>query len=164
MSGLAQDGAGAAAPHVRMHATCVAVGRHAALLRGPPGAGKSDLALRLIAGPAPRGEPEAFLVADDQVALSREGYRLVARAPENIAGLIEIRGVGIRRMPSVSAAPVALIVDLVAREDLVRLPPDPPPTEEVLGIALPTARLAPFEASAPLKLRLLMGAWRTDTA
>jgi len=148
----------------RVHATCVAIGECGVLLRGPPGAGKSDLALRLIAGPPPRGEPEAFLVADDQVALSREGDALVARAPENIAGLMEIRGVGIRRVPWVSAAPVALIVDLVAREALVRLPPDPLPREDMLGVALPTARLAPFESSAQLKLRLLMGAWRADGA
>lgn len=130
------------------------------LLRGAPGAGKSDLALRLIAGPAPPGEPVACLVADDQVALSREGERLVARAPENLSGLLEIRGVGIRRVACVPAAPVSLIADLLARDAVPRLPPDPLPTEDILGLALPVAQLAPFEASAPLKLRLLMGAWR----
>jgi serine kinase of HPr protein (carbohydrate metabolism regulator) len=166
MAAPSDNGSGAAAHGggLRVHATCVAIGERGVLLRGPPGAGKSDLALRLIAGPPPTGEPEAFLVADDQVVLTREGDTLVARAPENIAGLMEIRGVGIRRVPCVAAATVALIVDLVAREALVRLPPDPLPTEDMLGIALPSARLAPFESSAPLKLRMLMGAWRAAGA
>ncbi len=142
-----------------VHATCVAIGERGVLLRGPPGSGKSDLALRLIAGPPPSGEPAAFLVADDQVAVSREGDQLFARAPERIAGMMEIRGVGIRRVPSVSAAAVVLIVDLVAREAVPRLPPDPLLTEDILSLPIPVARLSPFEASAPLKVRALLGTW-----
>jgi serine kinase of HPr protein (carbohydrate metabolism regulator) len=155
MSAATADGGGA----VRMHATCVAIGGKGALLRGPPGSGKSDLALRLIAGPPPEGQRAAYLVADDQVALSRENDRLIARAPQAIAGLLEIRGVGIRRVPSTEAAQVALIVDLVSRDTVLRLPPEPLPTEDLLGLPFPVAKLAPFEASAPLKLRALLGAW-----
>lgn len=158
MSAATADGGGA----VRMHATCVAIGRKGALLRGPPGSGKSDLALRLIAEPAPEGQHPAYLVADDQVALSLENGRLVARAPQPIAGLLEIRGVGIRRVPSALEAEAALIVDLVAPDAVLRLPPLPLPTEEVLGVPVPTAKLAPLEASAPLKLRALLGAWGTS--
>jgi len=144
---------------VRMHATCVAVGGMGVLLRGPPASGKSDLALRLIAGPPPEDQAPAYLVADDQVALRREGGRLMARPPDSIAGLLEIRGVGIRRVPSVEEARVALIVDLVSADAVPRLPPAPLPTEDVLGQPVPAAKLAPFAASAPLKLRALLGAW-----
>jgi len=144
---------------VRLQATAVAIAGTVALLRGPPGAGKSDLALRLIGEPPPENGQPAYLLADDQVIIARDGNTLTARAPENIAGLIEIRGVGIRRVPSVSDARVALIVDLIARDAVPRLPPEPLPTEQILGLAVPVAKLAPFEASAPLKVRALLGIW-----
>jgi len=153
------DGAGARHPVFRMHATCVAIGGHGVLLRGPPSTGKSDLALRLIAETPPPAEPPAYLVADDQVEITRDGKNLTARAPEPIAGMLEIRGVGIRRVPSVPQVPVALIVDLVPRDAIPRLPPEPSPTEDILGLPVRTARLTPFEASATLKLRALLGAW-----
>jgi len=148
---------------VRMHATCVAIAGNGVLLRGPPGSGKSDLALRLIAGPQLEGHGSACLVADDQVALSRENGRVIARAPQHIAGLLEIRGVGIRSVPSGEAANVVLIVDLVSADAVPRLPPDPLPSVTLLGLPIPVAALAPFEPSAPLKLRLLMGAWSADS-
>lgn len=160
MSAASRDGAGSepADASLRMHATCVAFAGKAVLLRGPPGAGKSDLALRLIAGPTPDGAPPAALVADDQVAITRNGVRLTVRAPETIAGMLEVRGVGIRQVRAVPEAAVALIVDLVASEAIPRLPPDPLPSEDILGLPVSTTRLAPFEPSAPVKLRLLMGA------
>lgn len=130
---------------LRMHATCVALGEAAVLLRGASGAGKSDLALRLI-------EAGARLVADDQVELTAEGGRLVARAPAALAGKMEVRGVGIVPMAAVAAAPVALIADLAAAPE--RLPE--PAQEAILGIAVPRIELAPFEASAPSKLRLAL--------
>jgi len=154
--------AGADEPAIRLHGTCVAVGGKAVVLRGPPGAGKSDLAFRLVAGPPPAGQPPARLVADDQVAVTREAGALVARCPANTAGLLEIRGVGIRRAPSVAQADLALLVDLVPADCIDRLPPEPLPTQPILGVSVPTARLAPFEASAPLKLRALLGAWAKD--
>lgn len=158
MAAATADGGSA----LQMHATCVAIGGEGVLLRGPPGAGKSDLALRVIAGPPPEGHRSAFLVADDQVGLSREDGRLIARPPQPIAGLLEVRGVGIRRVRSTEAAQVALIVDLVSPDAVLRLPPHPLPTEDVLGVTVPTAKLAPFEASAPLKLRALLGGWGTS--
>ncbi len=161
MSATSDSGAGGAehSGALLVHATCVAIGERGVLFRGPPGYGKSDLALRLIAGPPPSGELAALLVADDHVAVSREGDKLFARAPATIAGMMEIRGVGIRRVPAVSAAAVVLIVDLAMREAVLRLPPDPLPTEDILGLRLPVARLSPFEASAPLKVRALLGTW-----
>lgn len=129
----------------RLHATCVALGGAAVLLRGPSGAGKSDLALRLI-------EAGARLVADDQVELAAEGGRLVARAPAAIAGKIEVRGVGIVPMAVAEAAPLALIADLVAAPE--RLPE--PAAETILGVPIPRIEIAPFEPSAPAKLRLAL--------
>ena len=82
-----------------VHGTCVALGRRAALLRGAPGSGKSDLALRFLflarRGPAALEAPA--LVADDQVRLSRDGDRVLAAAPESIVGKMEVRGRGHRR-------------------------------------------------------------------
>jgi len=144
---------------MRLQATAVAIAGTAVLLRAPPGAGKSDLALRLIGERPPDNGQPAYLLSDDQVIIARDGYTLTARAPEKIAGLIEIRGVGIRRVPSVSGARVGLIIDLVTREAVPRLPSDPLPTEDVLGLPVPVAKLAPFEASAPLKVRALLGIW-----
>jgi HPr kinase/phosphorylase len=128
-----------------VHGTAVAIEGEAVLLRGPPGAGKSDLALRLIDG-------GARLLADDQATLQRADNRILVRAPAAIAGLIEVRGVGILRVDPVDEAPLALIVDLLPAAAIERLPDDR--FEAVLGLAIPLIALAPFEASAAAKLRL----------
>lgn len=130
-----------------VHATSVEIGGHAALIRGPSGGGKSDLALRLIDG-------GAVLVADDQTAISNDGGRLFAACPETIAGLLEVRGLGIVRLPHRARAPLALVVDLVAAKDVERLPE--PSSAQFLGVMLPRVALAGFEASAPAKVRLAM--------
>jgi HPr kinase/phosphorylase len=142
-----------------VHATCVALrppgkpsGRawRAVLLRGPSGAGKSDLALRLI-------EAGGRLIADDQTRITRRGKALLASAPAALAGLMEVRGVGIvklGRSQLLSQAPLSLVVDLVPPDRIDRLPE--PALEDVLGVALPLLALAPFEASAPAKLRLAL--------
>jgi serine kinase of HPr protein (carbohydrate metabolism regulator) len=128
----------------------VAIEGRAVLLRGASGSGKSDLALRLI-------DAGAKLVADDQSELRRVGDLLVVRAPSAIAGLIEVRGVGIVRLDAVKEAPVALIADLVPAAEIERLPGRR--TESLLGVALPVVALAPFEASAAAKLRLALSAF-----
>lgn len=133
-----------------MHATAVAIDGRAVLLRGPPGAGKSDLALRLIDG-------GARLVADDQVELQRVGDHVLVSPPEVIAGLIEVRGIGILRVDAVKAAALALLVDLVPWAQVERLPESR--CEEVLGLAVPVIALAAFDASAAAKLRLALGAF-----
>ncbi|MHA1152616.1 MAG: RNase adapter RapZ [Alphaproteobacteria bacterium] len=145
-----------------LHATCVAFdgrdGPLGVLLRGPPGAGKSDLALRLI----DRG---ARLVADDQCEVTIEdraaGPRLIARAPAAIAGALEVRGLGIAEVPSLGQAPVALVVDLVARDEVERLPDTA--VEEILGVELPLLALDPFEAAAPVKLDLALRRFARST-
>jgi serine kinase of HPr protein (carbohydrate metabolism regulator) len=140
-----------------VHGTCIALGRAAALLRGPSGSGKSDLALRFLflarRGPA---APEAPLfVADDQVLLLRDADRILARAPESIRGKMEVRGVGIIDVKCVPEAELVLIVDLVRPEELERLP-DTESGERLLGLDLPLIRLTPWEASAPIKLAVAL--------
>ena len=130
---------------ILVHATAVAIEGNSVLLRGPPGAGKSDLALRLIDG-------GAQLVADDQAELQRAAERILVRSPTTIAGLLEVRGIGIVRVGALAEAPLALLVDLVSPEEVERLPE--PRLEEVLGLAIPLITLAAFEASAAAKIRI----------
>jgi len=130
-----------------IHASCIAIDGAGILLRGPSGSGKSDLALRLIDG-------GAILVADDQVELEVIGGVLFAHPPEVLAGKIEARGIGILENMPWHRAPVALTVDLVAREDVERLPPAR--TCTIVGVDLPCVQLAPFETSTPAKIRALL--------
>jgi serine kinase of HPr protein (carbohydrate metabolism regulator) len=128
------------------------MGDRAALIRGPSGAGKSDLALRCLAlAPSALLSVPALLVSDDQVCLERVGDQITARAPEVIRGKLEVRGIGIIAVPAAATARVALVVDLVGSEDIERLPGASLATE-ILGLEVPLMRLAPFEASAPVKL------------
>jgi serine kinase of HPr protein (carbohydrate metabolism regulator) len=133
-----------------LHATAIAIDGRALLLRGASGSGKSDLALRLI-------DAGARLVADDQSELYRRGDELIVRAPTTIAGLLEVRGIGIFRLDALAEAPIALVVDLVADDAVERLPA--PQTAAILGLSLPLVAVMPFEASAAAKLRLALRAF-----
>ncbi|MBV8505978.1 MAG: hypothetical protein JOZ11_09250 [Alphaproteobacteria bacterium] len=135
---------------ILVHATAIAIDGRAVLLRGRSGVGKSDLALRLIDG-------GARLVADDQVELRRAGERVLVSAPAAIAGLIEVRGVGILRVEAVAEATLALLVDLVPPAEVDRFPEAR--CEDVLGIAAPSIALSAFEASAAAKLRFALSAF-----
>jgi HPr kinase/phosphorylase len=128
------------------HGTAVAIDGEAVLLRGPSGTGKSDLALRLI----DRG---ARLVADDQTLLRRVGDRVIAGAPPPIAGLIEIRGIGIVTVEAIDVVPLFLIADLIPLGEVKRMPERT--FETILGVPVPLIALAALEASAAAKLRLL---------
>jgi serine kinase of HPr protein (carbohydrate metabolism regulator) len=122
--------------------TTVAIGGRGVLLRGESGSGKSDLALRLI----DRG---AGLVSDDYTEVRREGGRLLAGAPAAIAGKIEIRGVGVVEVESVSHIPLCLLVDLDRTPERF---PEAASHAELAGTSLPAVSLAALEASAPLKV------------
>lgn len=129
-----------------LHASCVAVGGRAMLILGRSGAGKSDLALRLI----DRG---AILVSDDYTIVRRVGGRLIAGAPPTIEGKMEVRGVGLIDLESASDVPLGLAVDLDGQVD--RLPDRQEPLA-VCGMKIPLVSLAGFEASAPLKAELAL--------
>ena len=140
-------------PNERLHGTCVAIetdqGPVGVLLRAKPGGGKSDLAFRLV-------NDGARLVADDQVELSNENGRVMARAPENLRGSLEVRGFGVAAVPHVERAPLALVVDLVERVEIERLPEER--SVEIAGVNLPLIALAAFEASTEDKLMLALRA------
>ena len=129
-----------------LHASTVAKDGRAVLISGPSGAGKSDLALRLL----DRG---FTLVSDDRTILKREGDRLIASAPPNIAGKLEIRGIGIVDMATVDDVPVALLVLLTS--DIERLPDDDN-NRQILGVPLPVVSIDAMAASAPSKVALAL--------
>jgi HPr kinase/phosphorylase len=130
-----------------VHASCVLVGARAVLIRGPSGAGKSRLALELIQAAKSGGLRFAYLVADDRVHLASAGGRLLARPADQLAGLLEVRGIGLLRLPYEPRAVVGFVVDLAAA-DASRLP-DPEMRRTIIeGISLP--RLAVASGAAPL--------------
>jgi len=130
---------------VLVHGTCIDVAGVAVLLRGPAGSGKSDLALRLI-------DQGARLIADDQVEVERADDTLVACAPQAIAGMMEVRGVGLVTVPWQPRGRLGLVVDLVPPEQVERLPESG--TTRCQGVDVATVALAPFEVSACAKVRL----------
>ncbi len=95
-----------------------------------------------------------MLVADDQVWVAAdENGTLIASPPPALAGKIEVRGIGIVEMPFLRQVALHLVCDLVEAKDVPRMAPEPWERTEIAGIALPALKLAPFEASAPLKLK-----------
>ena len=133
------------------HASAVLIGAHAALIRGPSGAGKSRLAFDLIGLSGRGGLPFARLVGDDQVVLEARNGRLLVRPAAALAGLIEVRGLGIRRLPHEPLAVVGLVIDLAA-SDGERLPPPEASRTAISGIELPRLAVAPGAAPLPILL------------
>lgn len=124
-----------------IHVSCIAIGGRGVLIAGRSGSGKSDLALRLI----DRG---AALVSDDYTEVQAADGRLLARAPERIAGKIEVRGIGIVDFPAEADVPVCLLADLDQVPE--RLPQAG--ATEIGGMCIPSVGLSALEASAPIKL------------
>lgn len=135
-----------------VHASAVLVGARAVLIRGPSGSGKSRLAWELIE--AARGGAVAFtrLVGDDRVHLQAAGSRLLVRPNDALAGLIELRGVGIVRRDHEACAVVGLVVDL-ATADAERLPENGEAIVE--GIPIPRLAVAPAVGALPLVLAVI---------
>ena len=129
-----------------VHASTVAIDGRAVLITGPSGAGKSDLTLRLL----DRG---FTLVSDDQTIVKREGDRLVALPPPQLAGTLEIRGIGIVEMPYQSGIPVALLVELTS--EIQRLPDDSR-ERPILGLGVPLVSVDAMTASAASKVALAL--------
>ena len=132
-----------------VHASAVLVGDRAVLIRGPSGAGKSSLAFNLILAGRAGQLPTAILVGDDRVHLDTAGEQLWVRPARELAGLIEIRGLGIRRCAFVAEAVVGLVVDLAA-DDAERLPPPESLKTSLNGVMIP--RIAVATSFQPLPL------------
>jgi hypothetical protein len=141
---------------VNIHASCVALGTRGVLLIGPSGSAKSDLALRLIDG-------GAKLVADDRTLLFVKGGALHAKAPASIKGLLEVRGVGIVKLPVRAGVRISLVVRL-GREG-ARLP-EPrlyrPPASLKLATCPPQISADARFVSTPAKIRLALAAFSRD--
>jgi serine kinase of HPr protein (carbohydrate metabolism regulator) len=127
-----------AAPTI--HAAAVLVGRRAVLIRGPSGAGKSRLALALIIAADSGLLRFARLIGDDRVHVEAVNHRLLVRPAGRLAGLIEVRGLGLRTLPYEPVAVVGLVVDLAAA-DAERLP-QAAATATVEGVTLPRLAVA----------------------
>jgi HPr kinase/phosphorylase len=119
-----------------VHASAVLVENRAVLIRGPSGAGKSHLAFDLIVAGRSGQIPPAVLVGDDRVHLEVSHGHLVVRPVRELAGLIEIRGLGIRRCEFAKEAIVGLVVDLCAM-DAERLPPPAALLTNIRGVRIP---------------------------
>lgn len=134
-----------------IHASAVLIGAKAALIRGPSGAGKSRLAWELLEVARTGGLPFARLVADDRAFVEGRAGRLLVRPAEALAGLLELRGLGIRRLPHEALAVVGLVVDLAA-PDAARYPPSGAGRTAIEEIVLPRLAVAPGMQSLPLVL------------
>lgn len=131
----------------RVHATAVAFDKQGVLITGDPASGKSDLALRLIA-------QGAVLVSDDQVLLSRNGGDVVLSPPDTIAGMMEVRGIGVVKSAYAENIPLRLVIDLVPEENIPRLPE--PAVCSYLEQEIPVFCLNAFQASVVEKVRLAL--------
>jgi serine kinase of HPr protein (carbohydrate metabolism regulator) len=140
-----------------VHAAAVLAGPRAILIRGPAGAGKSRLALALIQAAQCRLITFARLVGDDRIELVAAHGRLLARAPRALAGLLEVRGLGIRRLDYEPVAVVGLVVDL-ATPAAERLPAAAEQQVEVAGITLPRLAIGPGLDPTPAVLARLLTA------
>jgi serine kinase of HPr protein (carbohydrate metabolism regulator) len=137
-----------------VHASAVLVGDRGVLIRGPSGAGKSRLAFDLILAGRAGQVPSAILVGDDRVHLDTVGGQLMVRPVPELASLIEIRGLGIRRCDFAREAVVALVVDLGAA-DAERLPPPESLQTRLNGVLLPRIPVAIDFAPLPLVVAAL---------
>ena len=132
-----------------IHAGAALIGEHGVLIRGPSASGKSALILAILAD-----DPAAHrLVSDDRVMLVAAHGRLLAAAPPSIAGLLEIRGLGIVRRPHVSPVRIDLVVDLEPPETAPRLPSEAARQTEVDGVVLPRLILAVGTSSPVARIK-----------
>ena len=137
-----------------VHASAVLVGDRAVLIRGPSGSGKSRLAFDLILAGRSGQIPPAVLVGDDRVHLDAANGQLVVRPARELAGLIEIRGLGIRCCDFAAEAVVAVVVDLQAA-DAERLPAPAALRTQIYGIELPRIPAGVGYPALPLVLAAL---------
>lgn len=144
----------ASASDATIHASAVKVGESAVLIRGPSGSGKSRLVLELIVAARSGAIAAAELVGDDRVHLTTEAGVLMVRPAEALAGLLEVRGLGIRQLAFTDRAPVGLVVDLDAA-DATRLPAASSLKIELKGVELPRIPVGKGFAALPLVIAAL---------
>ena len=142
-------------PTGAVHASAVLVGDRAVLIRGPSGSGKSRLAFDLILAGRTGQIPPAILVGDDRVHLDTSAENLMVRPAPELAGLIEIRGLGIRRIDHASEATVGLVVDLDAA-DAERLPAAESLKTCILGVEIPRIPVGRGYSPLPLVVAALI--------
>ena len=143
-----------AAQSTTVHASAVLVGAYAVLIRGPSGCGKSRLALELLEAGRTGALLLTRLVADDRVYLEASHGRLLVRPAAALAGLLEVRGVGLQRLQYEPAAVIGLVVDLAA-EDARRLPDHLQRQAEISGVLLPRLAVAAGAGALPALLALI---------
>ena len=126
---------------MNIHGTAIVIGTTGLLFVGPSGCGKSAVAHACLSAAATRGM-FARLVADDQIFIEAVNGRVLARRPLPIAGLMELRGTGIARLPSIAHARMDYAVMPAKFRDMERLPPSGERHDLLPGISLPLVRLA----------------------
>ena len=142
-----------------VHATCISIDGHGVLLRGPPGSGKSSLALQLMES---RGDGlsgsdmRAQLISDDQTLLTNRANALMATAPANIQGFMEVRGYGLISVKVLRTAPVLFAVDLMPWQDIDRMAEVGFEKISILAVDIYRMALDPSQPSAPARLRLAL--------
>jgi HPr kinase/phosphorylase len=139
-----------AADTATIHASAVLIGRKAVLIRGPAGSGKSQLVWDLLQSAL----PFTRLVADDRAYVEACAGRLLVRPAPTLAGMLEIHGLGIRRLPYEGVAAVGLVVDLAA-EDAARQPGQEAGKAVIGGVSLPRLAIAPGTPALTMVLALL---------
>ena len=140
--------------HSTIHASAVLVGAHALLIKGPPGTGKSRLALALMEAAQTGLLNFARLVADDRALVESVHGRLLVRPAPVLAGLIEMRGLGIRRVPYEPVAVVGALVELAAGDGR-RIPEVASRETMIAGIRLPRLAVAAGVEPLPIVLAYL---------
>lgn len=137
-----------------VHASAVLAGPRAVLIRGASGSGKSRLAFDLILAGRAGLLPKVTLIGDDRLRLNLRDGRLMVSHVTELAGMIEIRGLGIRRCEFVQEAEVGLVVDLAA-VDATRLPAPESLKVSLLGVELPRIPVGEGRDALPLVLAFL---------
>ena len=133
-----------------LNASAVEIGGRTLAIEGPPGSGKSSLALALI----DRG---ARLIGDDGVTLTRAGDQIMASPPPNIAGLLELRGVGLFECETATPCPLSLILMLggPAGERL----PETLPSRDILGVDIPSLFFDPGAIAPAIRAEWALSKW-----
>jgi HPr kinase/phosphorylase len=142
---------------LNVHATCICFDGKAVLIRGASGSGKSSLALQLLESVGTGLGAQALqaqLVADDQTVLVVREKVLFASPPQTLAGLLEVRGQNIKRLPYDEDVPVVLVVDLRPAQEIERLPEEAHLVTEILGVKVACVAIDTAHPSAAARLRV----------